>query len=266
MSASAQAIREHYDSLAFIYRTFWGDHIHHGLFGDGVDTPEDAQVALLEHCVSLLDTEEHAKVLDVGCGHGGTAIHLARTRGWKVTGITISPKQARIAREKAAKARTSALTEFYVDDAERYAYPAGMYHVVWTMESSEHLQDKGTYFKNVRDTLVPGGKLLLAAWTGSMQSVRVRAVAEAFLCPELWTAEQYGHAIRAAGFMPEAHEDLTERVVRTWEICRERAAAVPGVVALLPRTVREFVAGIDIILDAYRSGELGYSVLTAQNP
>jgi tocopherol O-methyltransferase len=266
MAAGPQAVREHYDSLALIYRTFWGDHIHHGLFGEGVETPEEAQTALVDHCVSLLGVKGHARVLDVGCGHGGTAVHLAHAYGWQVTGITISPKQAKIAREKAAQARMSALTEFLVEDAEQYSYPREAYDIVWTMESSEHFRDKEAYLQKAAQTLPAGGKLLVTAWTGAMQSARGRAVAEAFLCPELWTAEQYGRAMREAGLLPDAHEDLTERVVRTWEICRARAAAVPGVVALLPKTVRAFVAGIDVILDAYRSGDLRYSVLTAQKP
>jgi tocopherol O-methyltransferase len=240
MPASAHAIHEHYDSLALIYRTFWGDHIHHGLFGHGAETPEEAQVALLAHCVSLLAIQGHAKVLDVGCGHGGTAIHLARACRWEVTGITISPKQARLARENAAKANVSALTHFHVEDAERYAYPPRAYDVIWTMESSEHFQDKASYLAKVNSALISGGKLLVAAWTGSMQSPRVRAVAEAFLCPELWTAEQYGRVMRDAGFLTVTNEDLTERVMRTWEICRERAATVPAVVGLMPKVVRDF--------------------------
>jgi hypothetical protein len=48
--------------------------------------------------------------------------------------------------------------------------------------------------------------------------------------------------------------------MRTWEICQKRVRAAGAVVKLLPASTREFVKGIDTILDAYRSGELSYTV------
>ena len=59
-------------------------------------------------------------------------------------------------------------------------------------------------------------------------------------------------------------QDLTSKIIRTWEICQERASLARPIVTLLPRAAREFVEGIAIILDAYRSGELTYTVLTAE--
>lgn len=263
---TAAEIAEHYDALAFIYRNFWGDHIHHGLFRTGKEKPAEAQVAMLDHCATLVDLERGTEVLDVGCGHGGTSIYLARTFRCETVGLTVSAKQAKIARKNAEEAGVAERVNFLHQDAEQFDYPPDRFALVWTMESSEHFQDKAAYFRNVAQALRLGGKLLLAAWTGSMHSPRVREVAQRFLCPAIQSADDYAAQIAAAGLTVQKREELREQVVRTWEISQEYAENAGPMVALLPKAAREFIAGIPVILDAYRSGDLGYTVLTAAKP
>jgi tocopherol O-methyltransferase len=261
---TASQVREHYDSLAFIYRTYWGEHIHHGLFVDGGESAGQAQVAMLDHCVRLLRLRGGETVLDVGCGHGGTLLHLAEKLGCVGTGITISPKQAKLAAENARRAGVDDKLTFVVHDAQDYFFPAEAFDLAWTMESTEHFSRKADVFGEIAKALRPGGQWLLAAWTGSMEKARVRQVAKEFLCPELWTAEQYGATLESAGLKITACEDVTARVVHTWEICQQHAQLASPIVKLLPQAAREFVGGIETILEAYRSGDLTYSVLVAQ--
>ena len=262
---SPQKIREHYDCLAFVYRTFWGDHIHHGLFFDH-ESPQQAQLQLLDYSAELLQLRGGETVLDAGCGYGGTLLYLARQFGCRGTGITISPKQARIARETTCQAQLDDCLRFIVEDVEVFPLPEKGFDLIWAMESSEHFSGKARFFRKAASSLRAGGQLLLAAWTGSMKNPRIREVAQLFLCPQLWTAEEYRGSIEAAGLQVLQCRDLTARVTPTWTICQERVRVAQPAIKLLPRAVRDFVRGIDVILDAYRSGDLTYTVITAQKP
>jgi len=261
---TSDLIRQHYDAFVGIYRAFWGDHIHHGLFLRGDEAPREAQVNLLDHCARLSGVRPGIRVLDVGCGHGGTCVYLARRHHCRTRGVTLSPKQALRAKKNAQRAGVAALTRFEVADVESLAFPEGIVDLVWTMESSEHFRDKSKYFRQAAVSLKPGGRLLLAAWTGSMQEPRVAAVANAFLCPSLQSASAYEQQIERAGLRIRSHEDITAHVIHTWEICLERSRRLRAFIHFSPRQVRDFFNGISTILAAYSSGDLTYSVIVAE--
>jgi tocopherol O-methyltransferase len=106
-SALKDRIRHHYEIASEYYFSLWGEHIHHGYFTSPNDTKEVAQRKLIQLLLEKSQLERGGKVLDVGCGIGGTGRYLAREMGCRVTGVTISGKQVEIAgrlsREEAAK-------------------------------------------------------------------------------------------------------------------------------------------------------------------
>lgn len=261
------AIRRHYDDMAHIYRLFWGNHIHHGYFQRGDESPAEAQLNLLRLCARMLGLQSGSselRALDVGCGNGATSTYLASEFGYQVDGITLSPKQRRIAESLAAAAGLSrSQVSFSVEDAEVRRYLAGAYDLVWVMESSEHFSNKSLFLKRAGYSLRARGRFLLAAWTGSMRRTRVRRVAEYFLCPHLISAQDYIDHIEASGMMVTDSVDLTATIVRTWDICLQRARAFEFLLPVAPAEIRRFVDAIHVIRDAYDAGDLTYSVITA---
>lgn len=259
---STTDIGKHYDEFAWAYQRYWGNHIHHGLFLNGVEDPQHAQELMIAHCAKRAGLRAGMAVADVGCGHGGTAAFLARRYSCSVLGLTISRTQLELAQK--ACAAFNGETRFELADAESFAFQPSSFDLIWNMESSEHFFDKRAYFRKVTAALKPRGRLMVAAWCGSMKDDLVCEIARIFLCPELWTADEYEGEIAAAGLKIVSREQLAAEVVRTWDISAEHIQKARWLLSVLPSQFREFAQGVELIRQGYRSGQFSYSILVAE--
>jgi tocopherol O-methyltransferase len=266
-----RAIRRHYDLATPFYRLLWGVHIHHGLW-DADESPARAQRRLIEDLAAAADVPPGAAVLDVGCGLGGSALYLARHRGCRVLGLTLSPVQRAWASLLAGLGQLRRQVRFVCRDAERVHFPAAAFDVIWSIECTEHLFDKPAFFRKAAGWLRPGGRVAVCAWLAGDRphdptvARQIEAVCRGFLCPSLGTADDYQTWLHGAGLAGVQFADLTERVSRTWEICRRRVerAAVRPWARLAGRDMVGFLDHFDTILAAYRSGAMRYGRFVAQ--
>lgn len=123
-----------------------------------------AEVGLTKHIGGMAATEELAalcrigpgtRVLDVGCGVGLTACHLAKKHGCQVTGVDISERMVQRSRERAEREGLGAQVEFRAADAQDLPFPAATFDAVITESVTAFPDDKAIseYARVVR----PGG-------------------------------------------------------------------------------------------------------------
>jgi len=145
-SITKRSIRHHYELATPFYRLLWGRHIHHGLW-QGEEPPAVAQQRLTDHLAAAAALMPGQKILDVGCGVGGSSIDLARRYRCITTGLTLSTVQRNWAALAAWRQGVSSRTRFLRADAETITFPPASFDVVWIIECSEHFFDKAGFFR-----------------------------------------------------------------------------------------------------------------------
>jgi tocopherol O-methyltransferase len=264
-----RSIERHYDSLAFLYRTFWGKHIHHGLWLDGPSPPRLAQEQLVSYLADRAEVREGEEILDVGSGYGASGRWLSHRFGCRVTGVTISRKQARLARRYNERYGHAGRTQVVRANAADLPFAAGSFDLVWVVECIEHLADKRRFVRETARMLRPGGRFALCTWQRGegieAAEPQLREVCEAFLCPSLASAAEYRAWCEAAGLEVRCEENLTPHVRATWDILGKRIGRpwLAPLRLLVGRRVRRFVAGFPVIASAYDSGAMSYGLVVA---
>ena len=79
-------------------------------------TLEQAQTAKKAHIAAKLALEPGSRVLDIGCGWGGTALYLASLMDLRVHGITLSKEQLVLAQHRAEQAGVADRVTFELVD------------------------------------------------------------------------------------------------------------------------------------------------------
>lgn len=172
----ANSVGREYDAWTEegILEYYWGEHIHLGYYNEEERAKGYLRKNFIQAKYDFIDEMakwgeiadlKPEKVLDVGCGIGGTSRYLAKMygEGTSVTGITLSQNQVDRA-TTLAKDRGINNTKFQVMDALAMDFPDNSFDVVWACESGEHMPDKKKYVEEMIRVLKPGGRIVIATW------------------------------------------------------------------------------------------------------
>jgi cyclopropane-fatty-acyl-phospholipid synthase len=260
----AAAIAHHYDVSNRFYRLVLGPSMTYScaLFNRPGATLEQAQEAKHELVARKLGLSEGMRLLDVGCGWGGMLLHAAGRCGVSAVGVTISRRQAELARERVREAGLADRVEIRLADYREVA--DGPYDAIASIGMFEHVgrSQLDVYFRRLRALLRPGGRLLnhgIGRPPRRRSLVGRRTFVNRYVFPdgELHEVGTVVSRLQAAGFEVRHLESLREhyaltlrRWVRNLEDSWDEAVAEAG--SARARIWRLYMAGSALGFEAGR--------------
>lgn len=161
---SRRNIRAHYDLGNAFFRLFLDDSMTYsaGVYASPAASLEEAQAEKLDGICRAIGVRPGQHVLEIGGGWGSFALHAAGRYGARVTSLTLSREQQRLASERAAAAGLAGRVDFQLRD---YRDVPGRYDHIVSIEMFEAvgLAYYDAFFGACERLLAPAGSLFLQA-------------------------------------------------------------------------------------------------------
>ena len=165
---SKENISFHYDLGNEFFSTFLDKTLTYscGIFNSPNETLEKAQINKYNNLINLVKPRNGDKILEIGCGWGGFAEHVAKNYNVKVDCITISKKQFIYTKERIRKSKLNDKVNVMMMD---YRDVSKKYDIIISIEMIEAVGEKylNKYFDIIKKNLSSGGR-------GAIQAIIIK--------------------------------------------------------------------------------------------
>lgn len=241
LTSHSRRVRDYYNEQTekFYIRTWHDTHIHFGLFekdeklliGRGKwvravrgkkiqQMKTKAMERMIEAVVEPIGIPAGGKVVDAGCGIGGTALYIAKHHDCSVVGVNISDEQLRMATERAEKAGAGDSVTFeYANCSSHLPFDDDSIDIVVSIESACHYDDRQKFVAECARILKAGGKLSIVDWMAKdglsplEYQNSIQPICDSWHLQDLETPGGYVEKMEEVGFELLASTDLTHKAI-----------------------------------------------------
>lgn len=216
-------IVNYYQKTLPFYRLFWhrgsgSNALHLGFWDRNIKSIHQALLNENRFLAEQVDVGPGQRVLDAGCGIGGSAIWLATNYKARVIGISLSEKELSIANATAWARGVGSLAQFYVMDYLQTGFPNSSFDIVWAIESMCHAEHKQDFAEEAHRLLKKKGKLIVAdgflkrSGHDAREDRIIKHFVDGFALPNLTTDYSFEKSLQKVGFKNIRRWDKTKEV------------------------------------------------------
>lgn len=162
---NTEDIANYYNTTQIHYEQWWDLNnsfsLHYGIWDENTRNFKEALANTNKILIALTELDSSSRVLDAGCGVGGSAVFIHEQSGAKVTGITLSQKQLNSANKLVKERGLNDHVDFKLMDYSQSTFPDETFDVIWACESICHSPEPIKFINEAHRLLKRGGKLII---------------------------------------------------------------------------------------------------------
>ena len=176
----------------------------------------------------LLDLSRNSSVLEMGCGSGGYALHLAEKVGCRIVGLDINAAGVRNANQLARTRNLASVARFEeCDVSKKLPFDDRVFDAVFSNDVLCHIPGRAEVLREMYRVLKPGGRMLFsdALVVGGMLSHEEIATRSSIGYYVYSPPGENERLIERAGFRQIRVTDTTDsaaRISQRWHDAREK--------------------------------------------